>query len=106
MSVTNYELRKTRAHYFAGPSSGGDETFSTEFKTTPELLRAVADWLDENNIQDPEFDGIFIHSEFSGRTNDYYGSDPYRQVAVVYYIDNPQPTPEQEDAHYRAMERQ
>lgn len=102
MGVTNYELRKTKAQYFTGPFS----EFDIGFKTTPELLRAVADYIDEHDIQDPELYDIVLNTEFTGRTNDYFGDDPYRQSVTLYYLDNPQrPSPEEEHAHYIAMEQ-
>lgn len=102
MTVTNYELRKTRAQYFGGPSGGSDNNF----RTIPEVLRAVADWIEENNIQDPEIYDLLVRTEFSGQSNDYYGEDPYRQVVTLYYCDNPQPTLEQKTAHYEVTEQE
>jgi hypothetical protein len=84
MDVTNRELRKIKAQYFVGPSCES----GLDFRTTSMLLRAIADWLDENGIQDPEFQSLVVRTSFSGRSDEF--GDPFRQTAIVYFIDNPQ----------------
>lgn len=76
----NYSLPRTLAHYFTGPLSNTDNGF----RTVPDLLRAIADWLDTNNVQDPEFEGLVIKTTFLNVSDDY--NDNFYQCATVYYM--------------------
>lgn len=83
MPVDNYPIKTLRAQHFQGPDSDTDN----DFRTVPTLLRAVADWLDENDIQDPEFDDVRLALiwERPDRASMLDEDDPYHYSATVYY---------------------
>jgi hypothetical protein len=78
----NYPLPRTIAHYFTGPVSNMDNGF----RTVPDLLRAVADWMDTNDVQDPEFENIIIKIAWPNKSDDW--DDDFYQTATVYYMPN------------------
>ena len=80
-AVDSYPLRKTLAHYFTGPKS--DEDYG--YRTVPTLLRAVADWLDEHHVQDPEFEELVVKTVFGSNSDNF--SVEYYMAATVYYVE-------------------
>lgn len=74
-TVQNYSLKGTKAHYFTGPRSSDNK-----FRTTADLLRAVADWIDSNDMQDPEFDHLLVRVVFESDSD-----DEFYQSATLYY---------------------
>lgn len=84
MSVTNYPIKKLLAQHFQGPVSDGDYNY----RTVPTLLRAIADWMDKNDLQDPEFDEIKVRVVWErANTNDISEGDPFYYAATVYYLE-------------------
>ncbi len=81
MSCRNYELRGQKARYFTGPISD----ITNNFRTIPNLLRSVADWMDENNIQDPESEALTLKAVLGDGED-----EPFYEAITLYYIDNPQ----------------
>lgn len=75
MKVDNYRLKGTRAQHFSGPRSS-----EHQFKTAAALLRAVADWIESEGIQDPEFDQLTTKVAFES-DND----DEFYETATLYY---------------------
>lgn len=73
--VSHYSIRPVYAEHFRGPVSGNDNSF----RTVPTLLRALADWMDQNDIQDPEFFNLVSHKSFTG--ND----DKSQETITIYY---------------------
>lgn len=85
MSVTNYEIKKLLAHHFTGPCSDTD----CGFRTVPMLLRAIADWMDEHDIQDPEFDNLLLKTQFEDDSD-----ENFYETATLYYLEPPAPAAE------------
>lgn len=77
----NYELKAVKAHHFTGPLS----EIGNDFRTVPDLLRSVADWMDANNIQDPEAEALMLKCSFEDNGDDFH------ETITLYYLDNPQP---------------
>lgn len=77
MANTNdYPLKNIHGYHFTGPMS--DTT--TGWRTVPQLLRRVAQWMEDNDVQDPEFQELCLHTVFPvDHENDNY------MAASVYY---------------------
>lgn len=98
MAVDNYPITTVRAQHFQGPESDSDYGF----RTVPTLLRAVADWMDQNDLQDPEFDDLRLTLiwERPDRASLLDEDDPYHYSATVYY-EEPE-KPREGDANVKA----
>lgn len=73
--AASYSLTDVHRHYFTGETSDSDNGF----RTIPALLRAVAEWMDENTIQDPEFQGLTIAVQFPSESDFYYSATLHYQ---------------------------
>lgn len=94
MSLTSYPIKKILAHYFQGVVSDSNNGF----RTVPTLLRAVADWMDENDVQDPEFDDLKLSIVWQREDAISQLDDPFYYTATVYHLEaepkQPPPKPE------------
>lgn len=77
MSTNNYAFKKVLAHHFTGPVSDSDYGF----RTVPSLLRAIADWMDENDVKDPDFQNLVVKTAFVDDSEDFY------ETASLYYLE-------------------
>lgn len=77
--IKNWPIHPVKAHHFRGPVSAS----GNEYRTIPELLRAIADWLDAHQIADGEFFDLVIAKSFTTHDED----DEVQQVATVYYTE-------------------
>jgi hypothetical protein len=70
----SYDVIPFRDRYFTAlPSSDCD------FRSVSALLRQVADWIDANDIQDPEIDSLWIGVTFTSEDDQHY------HHATLYY---------------------
>lgn len=76
-NTDNYPLKGIRAEHFSGPVS---ESLN-EWRTVPELLRAVADWMDARDVKDAEFHSLQLVKRFINE------DDEHRETATVYYVE-------------------
>lgn len=74
MSDTNWEIRGVRAHYFKGSISAEKVP-----RTLANLLREVADWVDENELKDDHFECFRAQGSFEDEDG-----TPYI-TATLYY---------------------
>lgn len=77
MTVNNYPIRHLLAHHFTGPTSNA----AHNFRTVPIILRAIADWMEEHDVQDPDFQHLDIGSMFEGRGDSFY------EAGTLYYLE-------------------
>lgn len=77
MSTTHWALAGIKGEHFIGPVSDTDNGF----RTIPSLLRTVADWMDANDLQDPEFDNLAVRVVFVPDSDD----DDFYYSASIYY---------------------
>lgn len=66
------------AEYFTGPTSSTDNGF----RTVPGLLRQLANWMDDLDIQDPEVDALNLGLTFTE------GDDFYQHLTLYYRAEN------------------
>jgi hypothetical protein len=90
MQIDNYKLQDVHGQHFTAPPSDLDN----DFRTVPNLLRALADWMDENDIQDPEVDNIKLGTTFTGEGDNFY------QHLTLYYLT----TADEKQKHFEKME--
>lgn len=83
MSLTNYPIKKILAQHFQGVVSDS----GNGFRTVPILLRAVADWLDENDVQDPEFNDLKLSVVWQRADAIIQLDDPFYYTATVYHLE-------------------
>lgn len=80
----DFELSNTAAHHFMTPN---DEVGG--FAQTANLLRRVADWIDERCIEDPEIESLVIGTS-SGEESSYiwatlfYGTNQSGNIGPQY----------------------
>ncbi len=78
--VENYGVKNLAAEYFSAPISES----TNDFRTLPVLLRSIADWIEQQGIQDPEFDNLSVGLVFTGQGDQFY------QDATLYYLIKPE----------------
>lgn len=64
--------------HFTGPTSDTENGF----RTVPDLLRAVADWMDENDIQDPEAQSLDLKVAFVDN-----GDEDFYETITLYHLE-------------------
>lgn len=69
----NYDVVRSRRRYFTMPISG-----TIQYRSLPSLLRDVANWLESEDIQDPEFDTLEVRQTLMDNDDSFYH-------ATVYY---------------------
>ena len=77
--IQNWPIHPVKAHHFQGPVSEN----GNGYRTIPELLRAIADWMDANDVKDGEFFDLTFAKSFTTHDED----DDVQQVATVYYME-------------------
>ena len=76
VTVTNWALIPFRAQAFSGPTS----TQENRYMTVAAILREIADWVEREGVQDPEFESLIISTRFPSRNR-----DDWYQMATLYY---------------------
>lgn len=77
------KLKPVQAQNFTGEVA---EEFENSYRTVPDLLRDIAKWMDENQIDDTEFSDLVFHLEFMQQDAD---PDTHYYTAVLYHIKDP-----------------
>ena len=75
--INHWPILPVKAHHFRGPVSGS----GNRYRTMPGLLRAIADWMDEQDVKDAEFFDLTVMKHFTSEDDDV------QQVATVYYTE-------------------
>ena len=73
--MSDRQLIPSRRQLFEPPLS--DEC---DFRSLPLLLQMVGNWMEANDVQDPEFDGLLIERTFPDPK-----SDECRYTATLFY---------------------
>ena len=72
--ASDYPGKNQLAHYFSGVQCNIDNNF----QTVPQLLRVIADFMEQNVIRDAEFDDLTFRTNFDD-------GDEHHEFATLYY---------------------
>ncbi len=75
---TNCPVIPFRGQHFAAPISSANG-----FCTVADLLREVADWMEANRVEDPEFEGLRLGLTFTNGTADEF----YHHATLHYRLE-------------------